>query len=286
MMTATKIVLSFASTAAFLAAADIWQQKPASEWSEKDCQKLVTKSPWAKESTLAFAGGSGPGPGGGMGGGRGGRGGRGGGGGGGGMGGMGGGGMPPMGGGGGGMGGGMGGMGGGGGMGGMGGGGGMDGGMPGGGGGGMGGGGGAPQMPKASVRWESAPVYRDAMKKLKAEGAAEADVEGFYVITVTGLRLGMGGRGGNSPSVEQLGRARERLKEMTSLVIKGREPIAPARVDGTPSPEGTTLRFYFPRSQEISLDDKEVQFETHMGPMELKTKFQLKDMVVNGKLKL
>ena len=183
------------------------------------------------------------------------------------------------------MGGGMGGMGGGGAMGG-GGGMGTGGGMAGGGGMPGGGGAAAPQMPKASVRWESAPVYREAMKKLKAEGATDADVEGFYVITVTGLRLGMGGRAGNSPTVEQLGRARERLKEMTSLVIKGRERIAPARVDGTPSPEGTTLRFYFPRSEEISLDDKEVLFETHMGPMELKTKFALKDMVVNGKLKL
>jgi hypothetical protein len=154
----------------------------------------------------------------------------------------------------------------------------------------MGGGGGmpqAPEMPKASVRWESAGAYRDAMKKMRAEGATQADIEGFYVITVTGLKLGMGGgRGGNSPSVEQLARARERLKEVSRLARKGKDPIGAAKVEGNPSPDGTTLRFYFPRSEPINVEDKEVVFETKMGPMELKTKFSLKDMVIDGKLAL
>jgi len=245
--------------AAIAAAADIWQQKPASEWSEKDCQKLMSKSPWAKDTTLAFSGGGGMMPGGGMGGG-GGRGGR--------RGGGGGGMMDASAGGGGGMGGGN-----------------LGGGPPGSGGGGMGGGmPSAPEMPKASVRWESAAPYREAMKKLRSEGATDSDVEGFYVITVTGLKLGMGARGGNSPSVEQLARARERLQESSNLNRKGKDPIQCARVDGTPTAEGTTLRFYFPRSEPIDLDDKEVVFETHMGRLELKTKFALKDMVIGGKL--
>jgi hypothetical protein len=81
-----------------------------------------------------------------------------------------------------------------------------------------------------------------------------------------------------------LGRARERLKEQSSLTRKGKDPINAARVDGTPSADGTTLRFYFPRSEPIAVEDKEVVFETKMGPMELKTKFPLKDMVINGKL--
>lgn len=123
------------------------------------------------------------------------------------------------------------------------------------------------------------------MKKLHAEGATDADFEGFYVITVTGLKLNVG-RGGGSPSVEQLARMRERLKEVSSLTRKGKDPINAAKVDGTPSPEGSTIRFYFPRSEPIDADDKEVVFETKMGPMELKTKFALKDMMLNGKLAL
>ena len=143
-------------------------------------------------------------------------------------------------------------------------------------------------MPKASVRWESAGPYRDAMKKLHAEGATDADIEGFYVITVTGLKLnaGRGGAagGGGSMSVEQLARMRERFKEVSRLNRKGKDPIGAAKVEGAPSAEGTTLRFYFPRSEPIEAADKEVVFETKMGPMELKTKFALKDMVLDGKL--
>lgn len=237
-------------------AAEIWQQKPPAEWSDKDCLKLMSKSPWAKETTLS--GGptrqpgmgrmevdpsqGAPGPGEQIGSGL----------------------ERQGGGGGGGRGGGRGGM----------------------GGGEMGGGGGGmpPAMPKANVRWESAAPYQEAMKKMHAEGASAADLEGFYVITVTGLKLGLGGRGGNAPSVEQMARARERMKDQTQLTRKGKDPINCAKVDGTPSPEGTTLRFYFPRSEPIVLEDKDVQFETRMGPMELKTKFAIKEMQWNGKL--
>lgn len=235
------------------AAAEIWQQKPPAEWSDKDCLKLMSKSPWAKETALSGGptrqpgmgrmevdpsqGAPGPGEqiGAGLertgGGGRGGRGG----------------------------------------------------GM---GGGDMGGGGMPPAMPKANVRWESAAPYQEAMKKMHAEGASAGDIEGFYVITVTGLKLGLGGRGGNTPSVEQMARARERMKDQAQLTRKGKDPLGCAKVDGTPSPEGTTLRFYFPRSEPITLDDKDVTFETKMGPMELKTKFALKEMVWSGKLAL
>jgi hypothetical protein len=54
-----------------LLGADAWSKKP-SEWSDKDIQKILTKSPWAKEATVAlnFAGGGLDGaPGGGRGGG-------------------------------------------------------------------------------------------------------------------------------------------------------------------------------------------------------------------------
>ena len=47
-----------------------------------------------------------------------------------------------------------------------------------------------------------------------------------------------------------------------------------------------TFRFYFPRSADLSLDDKEVLFQTRVGPMELKQRFVLKDMTFDGKLAL
>src|ERR1039457_2953158 len=60
---------------ALLLAGEFWQDKKPSDWSEKDVKRLLTKSPWAKEGTVAFnmermggmPGGGGPPMGGGMG---------------------------------------------------------------------------------------------------------------------------------------------------------------------------------------------------------------------------
>jgi hypothetical protein len=53
---------------------DFWNDKPPSEWSEKEIERLLTKSPWAKEASphMNLPGMSGPDGGGGMPGGRGG----------------------------------------------------------------------------------------------------------------------------------------------------------------------------------------------------------------------
>src|ERR1035438_460230 len=39
---------------ALLLAGEFWQDKKPSDWSEKDVKRLLTKSPWAKEGTVAF----------------------------------------------------------------------------------------------------------------------------------------------------------------------------------------------------------------------------------------
>ena len=131
--------------------------------------------------------------------------------------------------------------------------------------------------------------------RLKRDPNQDSEVEGFYIISVSGLRMGMGGRGGRggegkeggqSASAEQMSRMGERLRAATSLVAKGKEAVAPAKVDAKQGPDGMTVRFYFPRSADLSLDDCEVTFQTRMGPMELKTKFVLKEMTIDGKLAL
>lgn len=247
---------------AFASPADFWTTKEAAEWSEKDVQRILSHSPWAKEVTVQMqmnlmeSGGGG-------GGGR--RGGRGGGGGGGG-------GMADAStgfGGAGGEGGGGGGMGGGGGR--------------GGGGGGMEGGGmqQPPEM-KATVRWESARPIRDAVKKGLPKELGDA-----YLISVTGLR---GGREGGDPQQRQEGGDRgpalnNRLKESATLERKGADPISPAQVQSGQLPTGPISYFIFPRgSQPIKESDKEVTFHIKMGRMELKAKFVLKEMMYKGEL--
>jgi len=45
--------------AVHLLAADFWQTKPFTEWNDKDVQKLLQSSPWARPITVAMSGGPG-----------------------------------------------------------------------------------------------------------------------------------------------------------------------------------------------------------------------------------
>ena len=169
--------------------------------------------------------------------------------------------------------------------------------------------GGSPPSMNVVVRWESALPVRQAMQRLAGqtqsatERTADASVEPAvdkYVVTLVGLPMrgrrnrgenegGVeGGPGGENPRQGQRDPAqmRERLLSTTKLIPKGRDPIAPDDVK-MEEQEGTrVLRFYFPKTYAISMDDKEVSFETRMGPMKVEKKFRLKDMTYKGKLAL
>ena len=149
------------------------------------------------------------------------------------------------------------------------------------GGGGMGGG--MPQM-KATVRWESAQPMYDAMKKARV-----AETANYYVVSLTGLRL-MGGRREGQDPKEQAQRQQAmlaRIKESTTIERKGKDPINAEVMQSLNAPQGMVLMFGFQKgSQPIALEDKEVTFHCKAGPMEIKAKFALKDMVYNGKLEL
>jgi len=227
------------------------------ELTEKQVEKLLNDSPWSKKVSVSMNAGGGGGMGGG--GGR-----RGGGGGGGGMGGggIGGGGMDS-----GGIQGGPGGMTGGGGGGGR-----SGGGM---GGGGMEGGGGRAPSMTVTVRWLSAMPVQQAMAKKLHRPAPPAEPAPAYFIGVFGLPARMSG-------------ARDDFKQMlqkaTMLKIKGREPINPESLEVGPADGGTAAIFRFSNQEPISADDKEVEFSSRLGQIEIKTKFKTKDMMVDGKL--
>ena len=255
----------------YAGSSDFWNKKDPAEWSAEEVDKLATRSPWAKEvnaasdaarSAYGQSGGSDPGTGGGGGGG-----------------------YP---GGGGGYPGGGGGYPGGGGMG-----------YPGGGGmgGGRMGGGrrGAPSsMPvqyKATVRWESAKPIQQALKTPLLEPLASA-----YVISVSGVPVVQPGRqhsdDGDSETTVSKGLSDEvldRIKNLTYLEPKGKSPAQPSVVQkGSISSSGTpTLLFGFPRDVlQLSAGDREVTFTTKLGLVEVKAKFNLKDMMYHNELAL
>lgn len=145
--------------------------------------------------------------------------------------------------------------------------------------------GGAPRM-DVFVRWESAlPVKQARLREqfgdhLPHPGDAtytldHADKD--YVISVAGLH----GNDSLSPGVMH-----DKLLSATELVVKGKDPIAPEDVKFDTGTNGYMIRFLFPRTTPIDLDDKEVVFQTAMGRLKIDRKFKLKDMVLNGKLAL
>jgi hypothetical protein len=134
---------------------------------------------------------------------------------------------------------------------------------------------------RATVRWESALPVRDAMKASKA-----ADMDENYIIALVGDIPGA-----SVPSDDDSAAERQQkldvLKESTRLERKD-DPLELQRVTIAPrtplSPSGTL--YYFSRVLPIAADDKQVTFVTKVGPLEVKCKFTLHDMLYHGNLQL
>jgi hypothetical protein len=138
-----------------------------------------------------------------------------------------------------------------------------------------------PQL-KLDVQWRSARTMRQATA-LRQFGSVEkipADVletlerdDSVYVVIVTGLPMTFSTSAADA-------------KNATFLKRGGHSPIGVS--DGGPqkSGNGFALVFAFPRMDEITLQDNEVEFVTKLGSLEIKSKFKLKEMVANGHLLL
>ncbi len=220
-------------------AADFWQSKPFTEWSDKELQKMESNSPWSKQISISMGGGGSEA-------GRGKRGGSGD----------------------------------------------MDSTLGSGGAGQHGqvqdrsGGatGGASML--LTVSWRTALPVRQAVAKVKygAEATTSPDArklveetEKYYGILVSGLPGGSG-RGGE--------KMKEALLKNTTLSVKGKDAIQVADIQTGGNEQKPVVLFLFPRTAPLTVDDKEVEFSTRLGPIIVRQKFHLKDMVFNGKLEL
>ena len=245
---------------------DFWNKKEPAEWSSEEVDKLATKSPWAKEVNVSEPqagrgygrrGGGGGGPtlgdpgiGGGYPGG-----------------GSPGGGYP---------------------------GGGSRGGYPGGGypgGGGRRGGGEMPVQYRGIVRWESAKPVQAALKTTLPENLAHS-----YVISVSGIPILSAGHlhtdDGDTETTVSKGASEEvleRIKDLTYLQPKDKPPAQPGVVEKGPISSTGISPVWFGFSRdilELTPDDREVTFTTQFGKLEIKARFNLKDMMYHNELAL
>jgi hypothetical protein len=124
---------------------------------------------------------------------------------------------------------------------------------------------------KAIVRWQSALPIREALKEKSAAGLADS-----YIIAVVGdLALA-------DPDADEAQRESrlDMMKQYTKLDRHG-GPIPLANIE---SVKKLGTLFYFPRAEPIK--DGQVTFSTKMGPVEVRCKFAVKEMMYRGKLEL
>lgn len=208
--------------AAGLAAANFWDTKPYTDWSQKEVEEMLTDSPWARQLSVVVQ--IPPQPSGDDAGGRGGR-----------------------------------------------------------GGGGDTGGRGfpvpSPQL-KLTLTWRSALPVRQALIRLP-NGATSPGVDQQpllepspnYVITLSGVPVRY------TRATASAG--------TTTFLRRGKKPPIALEQGGMQQGGATfTMILAFPRTDPITLDDKDVEFVTTIGTLEIKKKFTLKDLVVNGRLEL
>lgn len=138
-----------------------------------------------------------------------------------------------------------------------------------------------PKMPdhfRSVVRWESALPIREAN-----HNQSKDDPAANYILKAIGDLPMLQPNTGES-ELDYAHRL-DMLKQYTKLEKKG-EPIylTNIRYDGK-GQDGGAL-FYFVRNDLITLSDHNVTFVTKLGPIEVKVKFALHDMMYQGKLEL
>lgn len=132
------------------------------------------------------------------------------------------------------------------------------------------------------VRWLSSRPILEAMKT-----TVPKELVNDYVISVSGLPLLTGERrssddNGNAPSHDTL----DRIKALTYLEPKGKPPVQPGMVQpGVAGFESNVLLFGFEREgYQLSAEDKEVTFTTQLGRLEVKARFNLREMLYHKEL--
>ncbi len=101
--------------------------------------------------------------------------------------------------------------------------------------------------------------------------------ETHYIVAVVGLPGRMAGAVQRNPDT---------LKENTVLKRKKKEPINPDDVQVQSQEETANFFFMFPKTDALTVDDKEVEFIMKTQRFQVKRKFKLKNMVFNGELSL
>jgi hypothetical protein len=133
------------------------------------------------------------------------------------------------------------------------------------------------QAVSLKLRWESAFPVREAELKNRDTTAPTVD-EDHYAIAVYGVP----NRIANGDSKSLAGQ----LKKEAAIKRDGKKDLKPSSVEVLQFADGLVIVYLFPRSQEITRQDRRLGFEAKIGRMEFTQFFYTADMVYQNKLEL
>jgi hypothetical protein len=126
------------------------------------------------------------------------------------------------------------------------------------------------------IRWESARAVRAAEEKAREEDPPDLDA-GSYAVALYDVP---------GVNVNQTGLPLQ-LKKDAFLKCEGKKDLRASRVDLLPQEGGlATIVFRFPRSGEITPQDKRITFLAQIGRLSVAQYFYTEEMTIQGKLEL
>lgn len=134
------------------------------------------------------------------------------------------------------------------------------------------------RMPALTIRWESAFPVRAAELKAHELGAPDWDGDAYVlaVYDIPDLKLGS-----NEKALAG------DLKRAASLKREGKKDLKPVSVQLMQQQNGlATVVYEFSRSEELSTEDKRVEFVAQIERISLAQYFDLPEMQLDGKLQL
>lgn len=133
------------------------------------------------------------------------------------------------------------------------------------------------EPPTLKLRWESAFPVREAELKARDTSAPTLDAD-HYAIAVYGVPSRMAS--GDSKSLAN------QLKKQAAIKRDGKKNLKPSSVQVLQREDGPVIVYLFPRSQEITRQDKRIEFGAHIGRLQFAQSFYVDDMNYQGKLEL
>ncbi|HLG99689.1 MAG TPA: hypothetical protein VKX49_25500 [Bryobacteraceae bacterium] len=132
--------------------------------------------------------------------------------------------------------------------------------------------------------WQSALPVKQALARRKygtevatsPEAKKYLDDNSAYLIELSGL----------PPALAQASQGKAALMQRTTLSAKGKSPLRPSNILFGPAGKVLQVVFVFPKTDPFTGDDKDVEFSTQFGGTAVKYKFHLKDMLFHGSLEL